>query len=231
MTAVVTMHVWRVGAHRVPSAIGAMALDRRRVRALAGVRFAKLLGTSRGFAVRDADPTRWALLVSWASREAAGGFDGSPVPRGWYGRSRESWQAVLRPLASRGRWSRATPFDVESGAHWDGPVAALTRARLAPRRAVTFWRSVPPVAAALAHQPGLCAAFGLGEAPLGVQGTFSLWHDAASLHSYAYEDAAHREAIRQTVARRWYAEELFARFAVLSASGSIDGRDPLAAAS
>jgi len=34
-------------------------------------------------------------------------------------------------------------------------------------------------------------------------------------------------AIARTAARRWYAEELFARFGVLSASGSLDGRDPL----
>jgi hypothetical protein len=68
----------------------------------------------------------------------------------------------------------------------------------------------------------------MGEAPLGVQGTFSLWRDAAALHAYAYEGDAHRTAIRQTAARRWYAEELFARFAVLSAAGALDGRDPLA---
>jgi hypothetical protein len=229
MVAVVTMHVWRIEARRVPSALGAIALDRRRVRALSGVRFAKLLGTSQGFSIRDADPTRWALLVSWASREAAGGFDASAVARRWQARARETWQAVLRPLASRGTWSGRAPFGVTSAA-WDGPVAALTRARLAPRQIVTFWRAVPPVAADVSHRPGLCAAFGVGEAPLGVQGTFSLWRDAAALREYAYQGAAHRDAIRQTAARRWYAEELFARFAVLSASGSLGGRDPLAVA-
>lgn len=229
MSGVVTVHVWQVGARRLPSTLRAVALDRRRVRALAGVRFAKLLGTSRTFAMRDADPTRWALLVSWASREAARGFDHSPVPRGWQARSQESWQAVLRPLTSRGTWSRRAPFDV-SPTSWDGPVAAVTRARIAPRQAVAFWRAIPPVAADLAHRPGLCAAFGMGEAPLGVQGTFSLWRDAAALHAYAYQGAAHRGAIRQTAVRRWYAEELFARFGVLSAAGSIDGRDPLAGA-
>lgn len=227
MSGVVTVHVWQVGAHRLPSTLRDVALDRRRVRALGGVRFAKLLGTSRSFALRDADPTRWALIVSWTSREAARGFDHSPAPRRWQARSDESWHAVLRPLASRGTWSRHRPFDVQPGA-WDGPVAAVTRARIAPRRAVAFWRAVPPVAADLAYRPGLCAAFGLGEAPLGVQGTFSLWRDAAALHAYAYRGEAHRAAIRQTAARRWYAEELFARFAVLSAAGSLDGRDPLA---
>src|SRR5262245_20715010 len=223
MGAVVTMHVWRIEARRVPSALGAVALDRHRVRALSGVRFAKLLGTSEGFSIRDPDPTRWALLVSWASREAARGFDASAVARRWQARARETWRAVLRPLASRGTWSGRAPFGVTSPA-WDGPVAALTRARLAPRQVVAFWRAVPPVAADLAGRPGLWAALGVGEAPLGVQGTFSLWRDADALRDYAYRGAAHSEAIRQTAARRWYAEELFARFAVLSASGSLGGR-------
>lgn len=229
MVAVVTMHVWRIDARRVPSALAAMALDRSRVRALSGVRFAKLLGTSKGFSPRDADPTRWALLVSWASREAARGFDASAVARRWQARARESWRAVLQPLASRGTWSGRAPFGAAPSA-WDGPVAALTRARLAPRHAFTFWRAVPPVAADLAGRPGLRVAFGVGEAPLGVQGTFSVWRDAAALREYAYRGAAHRAAIRQTAIRRWYAEELFARFAVLSASGTLGGRDPLAVA-
>lgn len=229
MSGVVTVHVWQVGLRGLPFTARAVALDRRRVRALAGVRFAKLLGTSRSFALRDADPTRWALLVSWASREAARGFDRSPVPRRWQARAQESWQAVLRPLTSRGTWSRRAPFDAPpTAAAWHGPVAAVTRARIAPRQTVAFWRAVPPVAADLAHRPGLCAAFGMGEAPLGVQGTFSLWRDTGALHEYAYQGLAHRTAIRQTAARRWYAEELFARFAVLSTDGSLDGRDPLA---
>jgi hypothetical protein len=230
MPGVVTMHVWRVGAHRVPWALATLALDRRRVHALAGVRFAKLLGTSRAFRLGDADPTRWALLVSWASLEAAGAFESTPVSRRWGAASRESWQAVLHPLASRGTWSGRTPF-ADSPTRWDGPVAALTRARLAPRQTAAFWRAVPPVAADLVGRPGLCAAFGVGESPLAVQGTFSLWRDATTLRGYAYDGIAHREAIRQTAAKRWYAEELFARFAVLSTSGRLDGHDPLAAAS
>ena len=230
MTGVVTMHVWRIGARRVPWALAAVALDRRRIGDLAGVRFAKLLGTSRGFRLREADPTRWALLVSWASREAVGAFESTAVSRAWAAAARESWQAVLRPLASRGTWSGRTPF-AGSPARWDGPVAALTRARLVPRQLAAFWRTVPPVAADVAGRPGLCAAFGVGEAPLAVQGTFSLWRDATALRAYAYKGAAHRDAIRKTALLGWYAEELFARFAVVSASGRLDGRDPMAAAS
>jgi hypothetical protein len=226
----VTMHVWRIAPKHVPSALVAAALDPRRVRTLAKARFAKLLGTSSSFGMRGADLTRWVLLVSWTSADAARTFADSAVVRRWRARSCEWWSAELLPLASRGSWSRRSPFE-GSAADWDGPVAALTHARLAPRRTVVFWRSVPPVAADLRHRSGLRAAFGIGEIPLGVQGTFSLWCDAAALEEFAYRGKSHREVIRQTALRRWYTEELFARFGVLSSAGRLGGHDPLAASS
>jgi hypothetical protein len=111
---------------------------------------------------------------------------------------------------------------------WDGPVAAVTRARLRPSRARSFWRAVPPVSADLRVQPGLRLAVGIGEAPVGLQGTFSLWESAAALRGFAYAGAAHSAVVARTVPERWYAEELFARFAVEAADGTVDGRDPLA---
>ena len=228
MSGLVTVHVWRIPAQRVPAALASAALDPHRVRALAEARFAKLLGTSSSFGPRGADLTRWVLLVSWASSDAARAFAESGIVRRWQARARESWSAELLPLSSRGHWARRSPFE-GAARDWDGPVAALTYARLAPRQAVTFWRSVPPVAADLGRRRGLRAAFGIGEAPLGVQGMFSLWRDAAALEEFAYRSASHREAIRQTALRRWYAEELFARFGVLNSAGRLGGRDPLAA--
>jgi hypothetical protein len=84
------------------------------------------------------------------------------------------------------------------------------------------------VAAALREQPGLRLAVGIGEAPVGLQGTFSVWESAAALRGFAYAGAAHAAVIERTVPERWYAEELFARFAVEAAEGTVDGRDPLA---
>ncbi|HEY0700801.1 MAG TPA: monooxygenase, partial [Micromonospora sp.] len=86
-------------------------------------------------------------------------------------------------------------------------------------RAVTFWRAVPPIAAALADAPGLLARFGVGEAPLGWQGTVSLWRAATDLVDFAYRHPEHRAAIERTPAERWYAEELFARFEVRDVVG------------
>jgi hypothetical protein len=111
------------------------------------------------------------------------------------------------------------------------PLAVLTRARLAPTKAVTFWRAVPPVAATVATARGLRFARGIGEAPVGLQATFSVWDDAAAASAFAFDCPAHRSVVERTPSARWYAEQLFARFAVIEASGRVDGRDPLAVGS
>ncbi|MCW2609175.1 MAG: putative spheroidene monooxygenase [Cryptosporangiaceae bacterium] len=228
--ALVTLHLWRVPGRRVPGAVARMATHRSRLRRTAGLTFGKLLGTGHGrtFTPRDADPYRWGLLACWASRAHADDFERSGAVRSWRRAADEEWRVELRPLASRGRWAGKAPFGDPAPTAWDGPVAALTRARIAPRKAATFWRAVPPVAADLRTHAGLLAAVGVGEAPVGLQGTFSVWRSAEHLTSYAYRGNAHVDAIRQTGRERWYAEELFARFAVLRSAGTYGGRDPVA---
>jgi quinol monooxygenase YgiN len=247
----VTLHLWRVPRRAVPAAVVRMGVDRRAVRGTAGVRFAKLLGTGDGgsFRVRDADPRRWGLLASWADRAAARAFERSAVAARWRRLAEETWRVELRPLSSHGRWSGQEPFGrptggtasgpadglagrgspgAAAGSRWDGPVAAVTRARLRPSRARSFRRAVPAVAADLRTQPGLRLAVGIGEAPVGLLGTFSVWESTAALRRFAYAGAAHRAVVARTLPERWYAEELFARFAIEAADGTVDGRDPLA---
>jgi len=261
----VTLHVWRVPHRSLPRVLARMAVDRRRLRALPGVRFGKLLGTGDGdgFGPTDADPTRWAALVVWTDPARAAGFADTAVGRAWHGIARAAVRLDLRPLASRGRWAGVEPFGVlpppahatrratrdtagprsgqaaasetvaasESG-HAAAPVAsgagdavsgrpllALTRARLRPHRAVAFWRAVPPVVAALRQAPGLLARFGIGEAPIGWQGTVSVWRDTTCLTEFAYRHPEHRAAITRTPREGWYAEELFARFEVCGLVG------------
>jgi hypothetical protein len=231
----VTLHLWRVPASRIGSALGRVAVDRFALRRQPGAGFSRLLGTGNGrtFRLRDAEPCRWGLLVAWRSAADAAAFEHTAVPRRWAALAEETWRAELRPLAARGRWSGQAPFGVPARSRewaardWEGPVAALTRARLAWRRARAFWRAVPAVAADLAGRPGLLLALGIGERPFGLQGTFSVWESAAALRSFAYAGRAHAGAARQATRQQWYAEELFARFAVLGAAGTVDGRDPL----
>ncbi|MGI4896322.1 MAG: hypothetical protein ACRYF3_14535 [Janthinobacterium lividum] len=220
----VTLDVWTVAPQSVPAALLRMVLDRPLLARVPGARFAKLLGTGTGqtFTVRDADPLRWAVLVAWDSAGDAAAFEDSRTVHGWERTSRQRFHVSLRPLTSRGSWSRREPFGdrAEAGAH-EGPVASITRARLRPSRALGFWRAVPPVSADLHTVPGLRHAIGIGEAPLGYQGTFSLWESTAALREFAHRRAAHRDVMIRTPREGWYAEELFARFAVLEVRGTL----------
>jgi hypothetical protein len=226
----VTLTVWGVPARRVPSAVSRMALDRPHLGRAAGLRFAKLLGTGHGrtFTVRDADWRHWGLLAVWDGPDHAEAFRSGPTHRRWAALATETLQVRMRPLASKGLWSGRTPFGDPVPVRGEGPVAALTRARLRPSRALRFWRAVPSVSADLHESPGLCLAIGVGEVPIGLQGTFSLWDSAEHLTVFAYRRPAHRAVVDRTAAEGWYAEELFARFAVESVIGTLGGRAPLA---
>ncbi|HZN20205.1 MAG TPA: monooxygenase [Micromonosporaceae bacterium] len=230
---VVTLHVWTVPARAVPSLLVRTAGWR------AGRRtgFSKLLGTTRSdrFGLPDTDLRRWALLACWADAGAAARFEHSALAAAWRRAASQRWRARLRPLAVRGAWGRRDPFSAPGRAgpggpgpgQFRGPVVVLTRARLRWLRAPAFWRAVPAVAADLAGRPGLRFAFGIGEAPVGWQGTLSLWENAAAARDFAYARPAHLAVIARSQDHRWYAEQLFARFGVVAADGTVDGRDPL----
>ena len=224
-----TFHLFRVPPGKVPAALLRMAADRGPLRRTRGLRFAKLVGTGTGqtFTLRDADPTRWGVLAVWESAQDAAHFQrASPVLTAWQRIAAEQWRASLLLQRSRGAWSGRDPFGAAGAQNSRGPVVALTRARIRWRKATTFWGAVPPVSADLAAQPGLRCALGFGEAPLGLQGTFSIWSSREALEAFAYRGAAHRAAIRATDQIGWYAEELFARFSLVESEGTIDGVDP-----
>jgi len=217
----VTLDVWRVPPRAVPGALWRVARLPRALRRAGDVGFVKLLGTGRGFGVAAADPCRWAALTVWtASPRPLDAFDRIATGR---------CRLTLRPITARGRWAGHEPFapttpPADSGPHAaepaePGPVLVLTRARLRPARAATFWRAIGPVAARLRDADGLLAAFGIGEAPIGFQGTVSVWADGAAVNAFAYRTAEHAAVVRAAPVRRWYAEELFARLAVLDITG------------
>jgi hypothetical protein len=224
----VTLHLWGVRPSRVPAAVVRMGLDRRHLRRTAGLRFAKLLGTGDGrtFTLRDADLLHWGLLATWSSVASAEAFESGPVARGWGRVAHERLRVDLRPLASRGEWAGRRPFGAPTPTAYDGAVAGVTRARITPRKMASFWRAVPPVSADLAQCTGLRLAVGIGEAPIGLQGTFSLWSSGEALTEFAHRREPHTDVVARTATEGWYAEELFARFAVLSVDGTFRGRTP-----
>lgn len=220
---ITTLDIWRIKKWAVPIAFFFMAWHRRVKRQ---ARFAKLLGTGAGrtFTPRDADLFQWAILTVWNSEEESDQWSDSSIVRAWNRISREHASITMRAISSHGTWSGRTPFEISSTEH-SGPVAAITRARIKNRLSRTFWRSVPPVTNDLHSSEGLISAIGIGEAPIGLQGTFSLWSDSRSLRAFAYQGLAHQQVIARTSELQWYAEELFARFAVISMRGRLQGQD------
>lgn len=203
-----------------------MGSQRRSVRRLPGLQFAKLMGTGSGetFTTRDADPTHWALLTTWVDVDAARRFDDSRVCQAWNSASDERLAIMMRPLVTRGKWSGRDPFAVPDTKAGPGPIAAITRARIKPRMWTKFWTSVPPVSLDLRSDPGVLFTLGIGEAPVGLQGTFSIWRDAKAISDFAYRRPAHAEVIKRTHELDWYAEEMFTRFQVDSVSGTYNGQ-------
>lgn len=206
----VTLEVCRVPARDVARLVVSGRRAVRRRRRDPDVLLAKLLATTgRRFVPGDVRPTRWALLTCRADAEPA-----APWTRA---AALGSATLHLQPVASRGRWDGADPFPICAD-HNGGPVAVLTRASLRARHTRRFYADVPAIAAEIGARP----AFGFGEAPLLRQGTFSMWESAASLSSFRRDATAHGAAMRRTPDIGWYAEELFARLAVVRAIGPVE---------
>ena len=108
----------------------------------------------------------------------------------------------------------------------DGPLVVLTRARVRPTRWRPFTDAIPPVDADLGAADGRLRSLGVGEWPVLVQGTLSVWRDSRAMAAFSRTEA-HRTAVRRTADEAWYAEELFARFAVVAAEGVWDGTPAL----
>lgn len=217
---VTVVYFWKLKPRKVGFALLHMALDRSVARRFKGVRFAKMLGTGKGetFTPRDADAQRWGALIV-IEKSQMESLDSSSLITRWRKNSASEVRYLLDPISSHGLWAKVNPFDYEKSAG-AGEVVAITRARIQWAQNLRFWKAVPPVTSSLHASPGLLKTIGIGEAPIGLQGTFSHWQTGADLRNFAYKGAAHQEAIAATERYAWYAEELFARFTVRDIRGS-----------
>jgi hypothetical protein len=225
---VASFHLASFPRRSVLSRLAATPWRRRALRATPGLRFLRELGTGRGTAMGlGADLRRWATFAVWEDGDALDGF-----PRAWAAGSTEAFAVRLAPLGGHGTWGGTDPL---AGARADavttGPLAVLTRATIAPRHWWAFARAVAPVEEGLHATPGLLAAVGVGEAPVGRLATFSLWRTAAEAEAFAYgHGGPHAAVTRRARDEGWFREELFARFRPYASTGTWSGRDPLASA-
>ncbi len=194
---------------------------------LPGLTFYKLLGTGSGktFTVRDADVRHWCVLSVWETQDQALNYLTSKPAKQWQKIAAAQAHIELEPLSAKGTWAKKTPFGNPVPEKWDGLTAALTRASIKPRWWREFWRSVPPVSKDLNATSGLITSLGIGEAPIGLQGTFSIWENNESITAFSTKQRPHAAVIARTHETGWYSEELFARFKVTKMSGSFAGID------
>ncbi len=226
MTRVASFHLVR--DHRAVTAMSHLAIDRPGLRRTPGLRFWRLLGTGRGSDTGpSADLRRSALFAVWEDETDLDQFlDGSPVSRRW-STAAEHWHVRLRLIDGHGSWRGVDVLDGLVPGTDRGRIAVITRADVRPSAWRAFRAAGPIVSAELQQAPGLLAVAGVGELPVGLLGTFSLWADLQSMREFA-TSANHLDVVRRTREERWYGEELFARFEPYASSGVWDGRDPLA---
>jgi heme-degrading monooxygenase HmoA len=182
-----------------------------------GLQFYKMLGTGAGagFSLRP-DFSTYALLSVWDSEDdKKQAFSNSSVLRSCFDRSATQRIYALRPIHTHGKWSGQSPFVVQEPLG-DKPIGVITRATLNPSRLIDFWRHVPQASQAIKEAKGVGFFKGIGEWPFVQQATFSVWESAEAIRTFAYVSQAHASIVKKTRERKWYKEDMFNRFEVLS---------------
>ncbi|WP_297767673.1 spheroidene monooxygenase [uncultured Roseovarius sp.] len=190
--------------------------------------FWKLLGSGTGEGFTPIPNTAvYAILATWPDLVTARKQTRSAsIFRRYLARASESWTVFLSPTSARGYWAGQAPFNPDECPS-QGPIAALTRATVKPRKALRFWAQVPDISAVIGADPNVAFKIGVGEVPLLHQVTFSIWPDADSMAAFARHDGPHARAIRAVRDGDWFREELYARFVVTGEAGTWGGTSPL----
>ena len=191
-----------------------------------GLQFSKLMGSGINFGLIP-NLSTYVFLGVWNDDATAQAFPQTDVYRHLSRGAEQISSLYLQPQRTHGLWDGRNPFDIPKESQTTNhklqttnPVAVLTRATIRPRALPDFWRHVPQARQRLTdHADDLLFGIGVGEVPLMQQCTISVWRDAAAVDRYAYRQSGHKEIVRLTRERKWYSEELFARFNVLRAEG------------
>jgi hypothetical protein len=213
----------------IPFALLAMAIHRLFMWLQKGCTFWKLLGSGHnGTFDLQPDWQQWGLLAVWEERADFDAFYAHSFV-GWWWKllAKETWTILCLPLQSHGEWDGKEPFGKPDINSYTGPIAVLTRATIRMNKLKNFWNNVDAVANLMTSAKGYITSFGIGEAPVYRQATFSIWESIDDVKAFAYQSREHAEVIKKTRLENWYSEELFARFMPLESFGTIRGKDPL----
>jgi hypothetical protein len=194
------------------------------------IHFYKLMGCGKNgtFDIRP-DMQQWAILVT-TNQPSTNTNDlyGKFITKWWKRLNCELFTMILYPTEGHGSWDGKKPFgNLPRQTDENGITAVLTRATIRPTKLKAFWQNVQATAAPLQEAKGFIMSVGIGEAPWIKQATLSIWENKQSMKQYAYGMEQHAAVIGKTRKGKWYSEELFVRFKVLGARGTINGINPL----
>ncbi len=209
--------------------MNALARDRIALRGVDGLEFWRVLGTGKGDdTTPSADLSRTALFLMWRNEDAFHNFLREQAVARQMNEAEEHWHVKLRSAGGMGSWKgHAVPELLEHGTD-SGRIAVITRAHVHAKSWRTFGKAGAPVDHSLKGADGLLRVVGIGEAPVGMLGTFSLWQSTDHMKQWAYQSPQHQEVMRRTRDEGWYGEEMFARFEPYDSTGTWDGANPLA---
>lgn len=187
-----------------------------------GIQFFKFLGTGggQGFSLKP-DFSTYAFLGVWDNFSAYNNcINSHPVFVEYQKKAITQRDLVLSPIKSHGLWNGKNPFSntTPSKEEKDSNKKAvvITRATLRWNRLFSFWKSVPAASKAIEKADGIHYYKGIGEWPFIQQATVSIWENFESVNAFAYKDKVHTEIVKKTRQKKWYKEDLFSRFHLVS---------------
>jgi heme-degrading monooxygenase HmoA len=196
-------------------ALANMGLLPRKIAKVPGLRFFKLMGSGKdGFSIKP-NWGKYSLLAIWENKAAAAAYFKSSLFASQLAQCTSHDTHYLRAYQAHGLWDGQQPFELNGEAAAGKPIAVITRATIKTKYLTKFWKDVPQVSQSIMQKEGRIFSIGIGELPLIMQATFSIWKSAEQMKEFAYKSKYHREVVAKTRKLGWYKEEMFARFEVL----------------
>lgn len=194
------------------AALTNMGMLPRKIAKVHGLHFFKLMGSGKdGFSIQPNWGT-YSLLAIWENKAAAATYFDSPLFTSQREQCTRHSTHYLRAYQAHGLWDGKQPFELNGQSVPDMPIAVITRATIKTKYLRKFWKDVPQVSQSIMQKEGRLFSIGIGELPLIMQATFSIWRTAEQMKEFAYKSKYHSEVVAKTRKLGWYKEEMFVRF-------------------
>ena len=200
-----------------------MGIAAGKLKSVEGLQFFKFLGTGggSGFSLSP-DFSTYAFLGVWNDRSQYNDcMNEHPVFLQYKEKASSQRELVLSPVNSHGKWSGKNPFKTQENQKSrfeDSNLKAvvITRATLRWNRLLSFWKAVPAASRAINNAQGVSYFKGIGELPFIQQATVSIWESFEAVNTFAYKGKEHATIVKETKQKKWYKEDLFSRFFLIS---------------